>query len=262
MISISEALARALARQSSDLRIASVTGDDITVAGETFGVAGRDEAGAIQARHFVEIKARRRARPRRFKTERFWDDVGEFSALITEPDTGDERTRRFYGAGALLAISPIPRTLGLTVNRVTLSLSQLDENVLTVLQKQDARGAEVTIWLGAFRPGTREQIGAAVVKFRGFIAKLDIVTPAEGGFGEATAECVSALAEITRANNEFRAAGSQRERDPNDAFFDDAGKAGILRIVWGQHDGAIDASATARSTSPVPRLPGVDAGDR
>jgi len=247
MITITEALRRALARQSSELRIADAAGDQPTVGGETAGVRGRDEAGSIQARHLVEIRARRRSRPSEEKVERFWDGLGAIDATIIAPRDGSQQTRKFTGVGALLSVPVIPRTLGLTVNRITVSLSQLDEDVLTVLQKQDARGARVTIWRVFFDPGTSAQVGEAPILFRGFAASLLITTPAEGGLGSADLECEPDLAGLTRAGNEMRAAGSQRERDPDDAFFDDAGTAGALRIVWGTHDGSIDGGSKGRA---------------
>lgn len=258
MIGISEALRRALTRQSDTVISAAVGGTDMESGGETFDIRARDQAGSIQARHLVEIRARRRKRPTEEKVERFWDGLGDVSASITVPRDGSTATRTFTGVGALLGVPVIPRTLGLTVNRITLSLSQLDDDVLTVLQKQDARGARVTIWRAFFVPGTFTQIDRAVITFRGFAAKLNITTPEEGGYGAASLECEPDLAGLQRSGNAMRAAGSQRQRNANDAFYDDAGTAGEMRIVWGTHDGPVDGSKGRSGRNNVEFNPGRD----
>ena len=254
MITITDALSRALARRSSELRIAQVAGDSAVVDATEAGVPGPTQSNALQARHLVEIRARRRNRPRLEKVERFWDGLGEIDATIIAPRDGSQQTRAFTGVGALLSVPVIPRTLGLTVNRITISLSQLDEDVLTVLQKQDARGARVTIWRAFFEPGTSAQVGEAPILFRGFASDFSVKTPAEGELGSADLQCEPDLAGLTRAGNEMRAAGSQRERNPDDAFYDDVGTMGVLRIVWGTHDGPVEKGGGRSSSERAPQI--------
>ena len=62
-------------------------------------------------------------------TDGYWSDIGDISADIIDPDTGGTETRTFVGAGSLISISDIPLVSNLTVQNITVTLSQVADRV-------------------------------------------------------------------------------------------------------------------------------------
>src|SRR5690606_25451525 len=104
-------------------------------------------ARRLLPRDFLTIRARNRdtGQP---ETVGFWSDLSNVSALVIDPDTGLPRLRDFYGAGALIEISDIPAVAGISVQRVTIRMSQLDEQVEAAIRLYEVKQAPVEIHTG------------------------------------------------------------------------------------------------------------------
>lgn len=163
----------------------------------------------------------------------YWSDVGTRDIPVTDPITGATQTYTFHGAGSLIETSPIPGVMGLTVQPVTVRISQIDERINDLLRGHDINLAPVTIWRGYIDPDTGDFDGPARVLFHGVLNYVEVETPAAGGVGFVVCEIAPATEELTRANGDMRSDASQRMRSATDNFFEDVSTAGDWQINWG-----------------------------
>src|SRR5690606_13800257 len=109
------------------------------------------EARALVARDFLWIVARDRDTGADV-TDGMWSDVGNESAQVISPDTGLPVTRDFYGSGTLIQIDDIPLVSNITVQSVTIRMSQINERVEQLVRDYDCNQARVEIFRGSFDP--------------------------------------------------------------------------------------------------------------
>jgi hypothetical protein len=189
-------------------------------------------ARRLMSRDFLSITARNRATGQP-ETVHFWSDLSNVSALVVDPDTGLPVLRDYRGAGSLIQISDIPAIAGVTVQRITIRMSQLDEAVEQAVRLYDVKQARVEIHTGLLDPDSRKLVSPAEPMFVGFIDEAPIVTPAEGDDGGVTFTCTSHTQELARSNPATRSHADQQIRAPGDAFFVDAAVVGDWDHYWG-----------------------------
>lgn len=163
----------------------------------------------------------------------FWSDLANVSALVIDPETGAPVLRTFYGSGSLIAISDIPAIVGVSVDNITVTMSQLHDQVEEALRLYDCKQARVEIHTGLLDPDSRQLVDPAVPVFVGFIDKVEIKTPAEGGDGAAVLTCASGTQELLRNNPATRSHEDQQVRAPGDNFFIDAAVCPDWDHYWG-----------------------------
>lgn len=195
-------------------------------------------ARELVARDFLWIVARNRTTgvP---ENVGFWSDVGDVSAEVLNPDTGQVNTRAFYGSGTLISISDIPLVSNITVQTVTIDMSQIDELVEQAIRLYDVRQARVEIFRGLFNPATRQMVGPAEPRFVGFVDEVQIDTPSENEAGAARLTCKSHTQEMTRSNSDTRSDASQRLRSSTDNFYQDTAVVSDWELFWGSQKGVV-----------------------
>lgn len=176
-------------------------------------------------------------------TDGYWSDVGQITADVVDPDTGGTSSRTFFGADGLISISDISLVSTLTVQNVTVTLSQVSERINDLVRTYDCKQGQVQIFRGLYDPDTHEMVGPAFPRFVGFIDEAPITTPKEGASGNVTLSCTSHTQELTRANTETRSDVSQRLRSATDNFFADAAVVGTWSQFWGREGGPIRSTA-------------------
>jgi hypothetical protein len=196
------------------------------------------EARQLVARDFLWIVARDRTTGAAV-TDGTWSDVGNISAEVINPDTGLAVSRDWYGSGTLVQIDDIPLVANLSVQTVTIRMSQVSEHVQTLVRQYDCRQARVEIFRGLFSPDTRRLVAPAEARFVGFVDQIVINTPSENEEGSVTLTCVSHTQELTRANTTTRSHATQILRLENDGFFDDADTATEWEVFWGSEKGKV-----------------------
>lgn len=192
-------------------------------------------ARRLLPRDFLSITARNRSTGLP-ETVNFWSDLSNVSALVIDPDTGAPVLRDYRGAGSLIQISDIPAIAGVTVQRVTIRMSQLDEQVEQAVRLYDVKQARVEIHTGLLDPESRKLVSPAEPLFVGFIDEAPITTPAEGEDGGVTLTCTSHTQELARSNPATRShadQGGPTGRAPGDDFFIDAAVVGDWDHYWG-----------------------------
>lgn len=210
------------------------------------------QARALVARDFLWIVARDRSSGLPQEVG-FWSDVGNVSAPVVDPDSGNAETRAFYGSGGLIQISDIPLVANITVQTVTITMSQIDELVAQAVRLYDCKQARVEIYRGPFNPATRQMVAAAECRFVGFVDAIEIKTPSENEEGAVTLTCASSTQEMTRSNPDTRSHESQRVRSATDDFFKDASVVGEWAHFWGKASGKVDTVKPTKSTQPSGR---------
>jgi hypothetical protein len=170
-------------------------------------------------------------------TDGMWSDIGNVTAEVIDPDTGTPVERSFYGSGTLVGISDIPLVSNVTVQQVTITLSQVDDRVADLVRTYDVKQARVEIFRGLFDPATRLLVAPAVPRFVGFVDEVQIQTPAEGGDGAVVLTCASHTQEMLRSNPDTRSHESQKQRLATDNFFQDASVVGEWELFWGKKSG-------------------------
>lgn len=176
-------------------------------------------------------------------TDGLWSDVGEITADVIDPETGGTSSRTFAGVSGLFQVSDIPLVSTLTVQRATITLSQVSDRVNDLVRTYDCKQGRVQLFRGLFDPDTRQLVAPAFPRFVGFIDQAPITTPKEGQAGDVTLTCMGHTQELTRTNSETRSDVSQRLRSATDNFFADAAVVGEWQQFWGREGGPI------RSTS-------------
>lgn len=188
------------------------------------------DARAITLRDFIWLVARDRSDDSAVSVG-YWSDVGTVSAQVVNPMTGGTVSRTFAGAGGLISVSQVPMTANLTVQTVTVSVSQVsDANDL--IRAYDVKQARIEIFRGLFTPAM-VQLAPAFPRFVGFVDEVQITTPAEGGDGSIDMTCVSHAQEMSRFNPATRSDADLRKRDPDDTFRRHAASVGTWEVTWG-----------------------------
>ena len=172
-------------------------------------------------------------------TDGYWSDIGSITASIVDPDTGGIVSRSWAGAGSLISISDIPLVSNLTVQNITVTLSQVADRVNNLVRTYDCKQGRVEIYRGLFDPNTRQMVAPAEPRFVGTIDEAPIKTPAEGEGGDVQLTCTSNTAELTRSNPDTRSDASQKRRLAGDDFFADVAVVGTWQHFWGREGGPV-----------------------
>ncbi len=208
------------------------------------------QARRLVARDFLWIKAKTLDTGAPYEYG-FWSDVGNVAAQVLNPNTGLPETRNFEGSGSLIQISDIPLVSNLSIQNVTITLSQLDEAVANIVRGYDMKQAGVEVYRGMFDPTTRQMVDPAFSRFIGYVDDLEIVTPKEGEAGSITLTCAPNTQETTRSNPDTRSHDSQVLRSSTDDFFRDATTVGDWEFFWGRKTGKIDTAGAQRISSNI-----------
>jgi hypothetical protein len=180
-------------------------------------------------------------------TDGYWSDIGSITADVIDPDTGGISTRTWAGAGSLIAISDIPLVSNITVQNITVTLSQVADRVNALVRQYDCKQGRVEIYRGLFDPQTRQMVSPASPRFVGTIDQAPIRTPREGESGDVQLTCTSNTIELTRTNPDTRSDASQKLRSATDEFFHDVAVVGTWQHFWGKFGGEVRAGVARKA---------------
>jgi hypothetical protein len=180
-------------------------------------------------------------------TDGYWSDVGSITVDLINPDSGAIESRTFAGAGSLIQISDITLVSTVTVENITVTLSQVADRVNQLVRGYECKQGRVEIYRGLFDPATRQIVAPAVPRFVGTIDEAPITTPKENEQGAVTLTCTSNTAELTRANPDTRSDASQRLRSATDNFFQDVAVVGKWKHFWGGYGGEMPVEKFPKS---------------
>lgn len=176
-------------------------------------------------------------------TDGMWSGVGTIDAQVIDPMTGQAVTRTYAGTYGLVAISDISLITGVSVQPITIAMSQVEARVAQLVRQYDLKQARVEIHRGRINPATRLMVAPAAKRFVGFVDEVEIVEGAEGEEGGVRVSCVPYSQELLRSNPDTRSDQSQQKRRAGDEFFRDVAVVADWQQFWGKADGKIGSGA-------------------
>lgn len=110
----------------------------------------------------------------------FWNDTDTIDIPVLDGFDGSQKTYTFIGDGSLLGVSDITYVSDLTVQPVTVTLSQIAPYAQQLVREFEARLGIVEIWEYLLDPQTRAPVSIERPDFIGQISKSPLKTPSVG----------------------------------------------------------------------------------
>lgn len=162
--------------------------------------------------------------------------TGDYPVAVTVMDgqTGTNTTRTYIGVGSKLKIPPIPRVSDLTIQTLSVKLSQLEPSTSNMVRANNVRFAKVDIHEGLFSTETRLIVANPELVFIGEVDGDPIETPSAGEVGSLTLQIVSdAIRSLTVTNPAKRSYEMQNGRS-GDQFSRYSNTVGNIDLTWGE----------------------------
>lgn len=176
-------------------------------------------------------------------TDGYWSDIGPLTASVIDPDTGSSVSRSWVGAASLISISDITLVSSITVQNITITMSQVADHVNALVRGYNCKLGGVQVFRGLFNLDTRVLVAPATPRFVGTIDDITITTPRDGGVGSVVVTCTSSTQEMTRSSPDTRSDASQRLRSATDDFFADVAVVGTWEQFWGRAGGTLASNS-------------------
>lgn len=162
-----------------------------------------------------------------------YESIGLWNGDDHQDFTINGETRTYYAAGSLISVDPIISEIGLKIRQQRLVLSPLAPEVQTAVNAYDARHAPVEIHRALFDPDTHALIDEPHRRFKGFISKQPVTTPAKGGTATIELTLASAARSLTATLSRKRSDQTLKARSPGDGLRRYADVAGTIETKWG-----------------------------
>jgi len=189
----------------------------------------------LESRDFLRIGGRNRSTGA-IEYANFWNGIGTVTAAVVDVETGEEVEYVFVGAGSLISIDGIAAVCeqSITIGTLTVTLSQIDQNVANQARGYDLHEQRAYIWQGDFDLETKVLASPAESVFAGIVDTCDINEPEAGGTGSIEISLRSHVSEMTRKSTLKRSHASEILRNPDDEFYLDTAVVGKWISYLGQ----------------------------
>ncbi|MCJ8519026.1 hypothetical protein ABID21_001934 [Pseudorhizobium tarimense] len=143
-----------------------------------------------------------------------------------------------YKPFGLIEVSDLGSGTGTTADgSFTLTLAESPDDgltpaVLVQIENEDYRDRPVRVMDAHFHPDTGELIQVETVA-RGYLDVVEHAVDPERGYVLA-ARCEGRQLDYSRKNGRVRSTADQQRRAPGDKFFEHAGRAGRVEVLWGK----------------------------
>lgn len=143
-----------------------------------------------------------------------------------------------YKPFGMIEVSDLGGGTGTTADgSFTLTLAESPDDgltpaVLTQIENEDYRDRPVRVLDAHFHPDTGEILQVETVA-RGYLDVIEHAVDPERGY-VLTARCEGRQLDYSRKNDRIRSTADQQRRAPGDKFFEHAGKAGRVEVLWGR----------------------------
>ncbi len=154
----------------------------------------------------------------------YWNDVGNI----------DIAGRTYYGSGTLFAVSGRVTNLNGSVPSLTITLSQISDEVALMARGQDMTNAPLTYSWGIFSlADPNVLIDGLVTRFTGRITAVSILTAKSGAPGSITVTAQGLGHQLAMSTAAVRSDAAQRRRAPADDYARYTGSLKGLEIAFG-----------------------------
>ncbi len=155
------------------------------------------------------------------ETVRAWTGYGD---LVWDGDT-------YAGTGTFLNVSEIEETTETKASGITVVLSGIPSELLSLALNGEYQGRILNVYLGAFN-SSNAIISDPILLFKGRMDLMDIQDGSETG--SITLNVESRLIDLERARNRRYTAEDQKIDYPNDKGLDHVVSIQEIEIVWGR----------------------------
>ena len=162
-----------------------------------------------------------------------WNGDEDINISVISGVTGLPEARTYYGASNV-AIGEIPRTSDLTIQTVTVKISQIATAAQQLVRGYDLRLAPVEIHDMAFDTVSRQPVSAPEIAFLGLVNDAPIRTPSVGQDGDITISCVSAAISMLERSNPVKSSYEGQKRRSGDEWGLYSSTIATWTIPWGQ----------------------------
>lgn len=180
------------------------------------------------------------------------DEQAIFLAVKAEFDTDDIRvwtgiddltinSETYTGAGTLLSIGNVEENLELSSSSLNVSLSAMDNTVLTYALSENYQNRNISLFLGYVMGGTNEVAGT-ITLFKGRMTNLIISDTPDGSTVSVQAE--SRLVDLDRPSNFRYTKESQNFLHSGDTGFNRVSSLQDKEIIWGKQSDTGGVSGT------------------
>lgn len=163
----------------------------------------------------------------------FWNGEDDITVTVVSGVDRTTESRDYIGGGALLTVDPMPLALGLDVNTVQVTLSQIHAAVQSMVRGNNIRHAVAELHRGFFAISTGQLVSTPFPRLFGKVDGAPIATPPAGQEGSIIIKIVSNSIELTRTNTALKSDASQSLRS-GDRFRRYADASGAIDVWWGQ----------------------------
>lgn len=162
-----------------------------------------------------------------------WTGDEDMSIEVISGTTGSVVSRSYYGA-LNLVVPEIPRVSDMTIQSVTISMSQIADITQALVRGYDLRLGKVEIHDLLLDPASRLPVAPAEIAFLGEIDAAPINTPAAGEEGDISITIVSdAISMLARTNPQKTSYEGQKRRS-NDQWGKYKSTVAAWTVPWGQ----------------------------
>ncbi|MBB3288153.1 MULTISPECIES: hypothetical protein [unclassified Rhizobium] len=162
-----------------------------------------------------------------------WTGDEDINISVISGVTGLPEARTYYGASNL-SVGEIARTSDLTVQTVSIKLSQIATAAQQLVRGYDLRLAAVEIHDMAFDIASRQPVSAPEIAFLGLVDGAPIKTPSVGNEGDITIKCVSAAISMLDRPNTVKSSYEGQKRRNGDEWGLYSSTIANWTINWGQ----------------------------
>lgn len=168
-------------------------------------------------------------------TRGFWNGEDTLDFAVLNGFSGFQETRTYIGDGSLLDVSELIYVSDLTMQRASITLSQIAVASQQMVREYDMRLAKVEVHEYLLDPDTRLPVSIELPDFLGEVQKAPLKTPAAKSAGSIDIECVSdAFSMLTRSNpRKASYEGHKAARGDEWGLYRTAMET-IVNIPWGQ----------------------------
>lgn len=155
------------------------------------------------------------------ETTRFWTGYGDLS--------WDSKT--WQGSGTLIQISPIEESYEIKANGITIELSGVPSDMISLALGEEYHGRDCTVWIGAMNEDYTVVTDPTII-FRGIMDTMQIIDSAEDASINLTVE--NRLIDLERSRVSRYTSENQKSRFPSDKGFDFVTSLQDQTVVWGR----------------------------
>lgn len=166
---------------------------------------------------------------------RLWSGWDTTDLPVLDPDTRLVSIKTYYAGAGVVTWPAIPLTSDTTIRRISMGLSQINQQVLDAIQGFDSKHAPVQIHRLYRNRNTLEPIGPAIPRFIGFLNESIKRIPSIGGEGSLEIGLVSESRNLTKLNP-IRRSDEQQQRRGGDRFrrYADVAGSWLANVHWGE----------------------------